>query len=192
MVLLVWALLVEVSLEGLSGGAPGLGLLLSRRSLAAICTSRGLTVAGISLLGWNLLSFWRGHSVTFAHLGRLSFGGVGGIWQRRSRGKSDLLSLLFIIGSRQRWEQLLGTVSSTQQKEGKPHYGARWCPCCHLGPAGLDAGWIIVGPGCRALSLLGFFLFVVVMDQLGNQVWVYRCFVYFIFSCCGRLVFAFG
>lgn len=81
-------------------------------------------MAGISLLGWNLLSFWRGHSVTFVHLGRLSFGGVGGIWQRRSRGKSDLLSLLFIIGSRQRWEQLLGTVSSTQQKEGKPHYGA--------------------------------------------------------------------
>lgn len=75
-------------------------------------------MAGISLLGWNLLSFRRGHSVTFAHLGRLSFGGVGGIWQRRSQGRSDLLSVPFFIGSRQRWEQLLGTVSSSQQKEG--------------------------------------------------------------------------
>lgn len=141
--------------EGLSVGAPGLGLLLSRRSPVAICTSRGLTAAGISPLGWNLLSSWQGHSVTFAHLGCLIFGGVGG-YGGEGHGAKVIFFFFFLcflywqeaaVRAAVRHRVLCPGVSRREEL----HYRVCWYPCCHLGPAWFHVGWVRVGPGCGEL-----------------------------------------
>lgn len=134
-----------MSREGLSVGAPEPGLFLSRRSPAAICTSQGLTAAGISPIRWNLLSAWRGHWVTFAHLCCLSCGGAGGTWRRRSEVSA------FLMGRREQGESSRWLLCPLPRQQG----GGAKQPVPPSGPcSGVE--WMRLGLSCGELRPCSF------------------------------------